>query len=96
MTELEKMGFNNAGYQKLYSGFTGEYINTLIYTGPTYYQRLMKFTSDTVYAISKGRTDELTRQPLVGKARHGSLRLGEMEVWVCDNAPVVRFMNKKI
>ena len=82
MSELEKMGFNNAGYQKLYSGFTGEYINTLIYTGPTYYQRLMKFTSDTVYAISKGRTDELTRQPLVGKARHGSLRLGEMEVWV--------------
>lgn len=76
MSELEKMGFNNAGYQKLYSGFTGEYINTLIYTGPTYYQRLMKFTSDTVYAVSKGRTDELTRQPLVGKARHGEMNAG--------------------
>jgi len=63
--------------------------------GPTYYQRLMKFTSDTVYAISKGRTDELTRQPLVGKARHGSLRLGEMEVWVCQNAPVVNFKTSK-
>lgn len=67
IAELEKMGFTNAGYQKLYSGFTGEYIDTLIYMGPTYYQRLMKFTSDTVYAISKGRTDELTRQPLVGE-----------------------------
>ena len=52
--------------------------------GPTYYQRLQKFVSDTVYAISKGRTDELTRQPLVGKARHGSLRLGEMEVWALE------------
>jgi len=61
------MGFKNAGYQKMYGGFTGEYINTLIYIGPTYYQRLQKFTSDTVYAISKGRTDELTRQPLVGE-----------------------------
>ncbi len=80
MAELEKIGYKNAGYQKLYSGFTGEYIDTLIYMGPTYYQRLMKFVNDTVYAISKGRTDELTRQPLVGKARHGSLRLGEMEV----------------
>ena len=80
MAELEKMGYKNAGYQKLYSGFTGEYIDTLIYMGPTYYQRLMKFVNDTVYAISKGRNDELTRQPLVGKARHGSLRLGEMEV----------------
>jgi DNA-directed RNA polymerase beta subunit len=67
MAELERMGFKNAGYQKLYSGMNGEYINTLIYMGPTYYQRLQKFVSDTVYAISKGRTDELTRQPLVGK-----------------------------
>ena len=73
MAELERMGFNNAGYQKLYSGFTGEYINALVYMGPTYYQRLQKFTSDTVYAISKGRTDELTRQPLSGKARHGKI-----------------------
>jgi hypothetical protein len=80
IAELERMGYKNAGYHVLYSGFTGEYMNTLIFQGPTYYQRLQKFTSDTVYAISKGRTDELTRQPLTGKARHGSLRLGEMEV----------------
>ena len=75
IAELERMGLKNAGYHKLYSGFTGEYMNTLIFMGPTYYQRLQKFTSDTVYAISKSRTDELTRQPLTGKARHGSLRL---------------------
>ncbi len=96
IAELEKMGFKNAGYEKLYSGFTGEYIDTLVYTGPTYYQRLMKFTSDTVYAISKGRTDELTRQPLVGKSRHGSLRLGEMEVWVLLSHGAMRFLSEKM
>jgi DNA-directed RNA polymerase II subunit RPB2 len=94
--ELERMGFTNAGYQKLYGGFTGEYVNTLIFMGPTYYQRLQKFTSDTVYAISKGRTDELTRQPLVGKARHGSLRLGEMEVWVLLSHGAMRFLSEKM
>jgi DNA-directed RNA polymerase beta subunit len=96
MAELEKIGFKNAGYQILYSGFTGEYINALIYMGPTYYQRLMKFVNDTVYAISKGRTDELTRQPLVGKARHGSLRLGEMEVWVLLSHGAMRFLSEKM
>lgn len=90
------MGFKNAGYQKLYSGFTGEYMNTLIFMGPTYYQRLQKFTSDTVYAISQGRTDELTRQPLTGKARHGSLRLGEMEVWVLLSHGSMRFLSEKM
>ena len=96
MAELERMGFKNAGYQKLYSGMNGEYINTLIYMGPTYYQRLQKFVSDAVHAISKGRTDELTRQPLVGKSRHGSLRLGEMEVWVFIAHGCMRFLSEKM
>lgn len=96
IAELERMGYKNAGYHLLYSGFTGEYMNTLIFQGPTYYQRLQKFTSDTVYAISKSRTDELTRQPLTGKARHGSLRLGEMEVWVLLSHGSMRFLSEKM
>lgn len=96
MAELERMGYKNAGYHILYSGFTGEYMNTLIFQGPTYYQRLQKFVNDAVHAISKGRTDELTRQPLTGKARHGSLRLGEMEVWVLLSHGSMRFLSEKM
>lgn len=77
--ELEAMGYNRYGYHRLYSGITGEYIDSLIFMGPTYYQRLQKFVIDSIYSIGKGPSDVLTRQPLDGKSSGGGLRIGEME-----------------
>jgi hypothetical protein len=77
--ELEAMGYNRYGYHRLYSGITGEYIDSLIFMGPTYYQRLQKFVIDSIYSIGKGPSDVLSRQPLDGKASSGGLRIGEME-----------------
>lgn len=62
--ELENLGLNRYGYHRLYSGVTGQYIDTEIFMGPTYYQRLQKFVADTIYSVSKVATDALTRQPL--------------------------------
>ena len=56
--ELEALGMNRYGYHRLYSGITGEYIDALIFMGPTYYQRLQKFVIDTVYSISQGPSDQ--------------------------------------
>jgi DNA-directed RNA polymerase beta subunit len=56
--ELEKMGMNRHGYHRLYSGLTGEYIDCMIFMGPTYYQRLQKFVIDAVYSISQGPSDQ--------------------------------------
>jgi hypothetical protein len=62
--ELEALGMHRYGYHRLYSGITGEYIDALIFMGPTYYQRLQKFVIDTVYSISQGPSDAISRQPL--------------------------------
>jgi hypothetical protein len=63
-TELENLGLNKYGYRRMYNGITGEYIDCMIFIGPTYYQRLQKFTVDTMYSISAGPSDAITYQPL--------------------------------
>jgi DNA-directed RNA polymerase beta subunit len=77
--ELEDLGLNKHGYHRLYNGITGEYIDCMIFMGPTYYQRLQKFTIDTSYSITNGPTDAITRQNVDGKSNGGGLRIGEME-----------------
>ncbi len=76
---LKQNGFNEYGNKRLFCGMTGEWMDSLIFMGPTYYQRLQKFVSKQIYAITSGPTDIVTRQPLDGKASRGGLRLGEME-----------------
>lgn len=77
--ELEKLGFNRHGYERLISGMTGEFIDTAIFMGPTYYQRLLKFVIEALYYVRRAHIDPLTRQPMDGQANNGGLRLGEME-----------------
>lgn len=79
ISELESRGFKNNGYKKLYNGMTGKVMDSLIFMGPTYYQRLQKFVKDTVYGNTHGPTDVLTNQPLDGKSCGGGLKMGEME-----------------
>ncbi len=63
---LEQYGFHRYGYDRMISGITGEYIDTLIFYGPTYYQRLQKFVSDAEYSVRQALTDAVTMQPLDG------------------------------
>ena len=58
--ELESLGLNRYGYKRLFNGNTGEYTDCEIFMGPTFYQRLQKFTTDTQYAVSSGPTDCIT------------------------------------
>lgn len=96
IASLKEIGYTGMGYRRMISGFTGKYIKTLIFIGPVYYQRLQKFVSDTVYAVGRGRTDILTRQPIPGKAKHGALKLGEMEFWVLEAHGSSSFLAEKI
>jgi DNA-directed RNA polymerase beta subunit len=76
---LEARGIKYGGYHRLYNGKTGNWITSLIFVGPTTYQRLEKFVEDEHYATAAGPSSAITHQPLDGKNNDGGLRIGEME-----------------
>lgn len=78
--KLEKMGYERNGLEYLYNGFTGEKIPSMIFIGPTYYQRLKHMVKDKIHARAKGPVTSIARQAPDGRARDGGLKLGEMEV----------------
>jgi len=76
---LTKAGFNHTGNHVLYNGMTGEQVQANIYMGPTYYMRLKHMVKDKVNFRARGPNQQLTRQPVQGRANDGGLRIGEME-----------------
>ena len=76
---LTKAGFSHTGNHILYNGMTGEQIQSNIYMGPTYYMRLKHMVKDKVNFRARGPNQQLTRQPVQGRANDGGLRIGEME-----------------
>jgi len=76
---LEKQGFNRHGDEVLYTRIDGRQIKSLVFTGPTYYQRLKHMVDDKIHSRPTGPVVMLTRQCSEGRSRDGGLRVGEME-----------------
>ena len=76
---LLDLGMHPYGNEVLYNGMTGEMIQTEIFMGPTFYQRLKHMVIDKKHSRARGPIVSLTRQPCEGRSRDGGLRVGEME-----------------
>lgn len=77
--ELVSAGYEEWGNDTMYNGITGQKMNTKIFIGPTYYQRLKQMAGDKAHSRARGPMQLLTRQPTEGRSRDGGLRSGEME-----------------
>ena len=77
--ELLKLNYESSGNELLYNGLTGEQLETSIFIGPCFYQRLKHMVIDKQHSRSIGPMVNLTRQPAEGRSRDGGLRFGEME-----------------
>ena len=77
--ELLKLGYESRGNELMYNGLTGEQLESSVFIGPVFYQRLKHMVVDKQHSRSIGPMVSLTRQPAEGRARDGGLRFGEME-----------------
>ena len=77
--ELQRIGYESYGNEVMYDGHTGKQIETSIFLGPVYYQRLKHMVDDKQHSRSIGPMVNLTRQPAEGRSRDGGFRIGEME-----------------
>jgi DNA-directed RNA polymerase II subunit RPB2 len=77
--ELQKLGYESYGNEIMYDGLTGEQLETSVFIGPVFYQRLKHMVNDKQHSRSIGPMVNLTRQPAEGRSRDGGFRVGEME-----------------
>ncbi|KAA8515253.1 hypothetical protein F0562_018517 [Nyssa sinensis] len=77
--QLHRAGFSRWGNERVYNGRTGEMIRSLVFMGPTFYQRLTHMAEDKVKFRNTGPVHPLTRQPVADRKRFGGIKFGEME-----------------
>ncbi len=80
MDQLQDLGMNRVGTETFINGETGRQMETMIFSGPVYYQQLRHMVRDKAQARGRGAVQYTNRQPVSGIRKQGALRTGRMEV----------------
>ena len=76
---LKALNYQKHGNECLYNGHTGRPLDSLIFMGPTFYQRLKHLVDDKIHARARRTRDNDYSTAYGGRANMGGLRMGEME-----------------
>ncbi|KAK1442624.1 beta and beta-prime subunits of DNA dependent RNA-polymerase [Babesia gibsoni] len=76
---LLQSGYEYYGTESMYCGTLGTEIETHIFVGCIFYQRLRHMVSDKAQVRATGPIDAITKQPVKGRKNRGGIRFGEME-----------------
>ena len=69
--KLQENGYESHGNELMYNGETGLQIETAVFIGPCFYQRLKHMVVDKAHSRSVGPMVNMTRQPAEGRSRDG-------------------------
>jgi DNA-directed RNA polymerase subunit B len=76
--EMKKLGLAYSCTEKMFNGWTGKPMDTEIFLGPVSFKLGQGFAQSIMYATEIPRVDQITGQPLSGKASAGGLKISEL------------------
>jgi len=73
--QLKRYGLHEFAYEEKRSGTTGNYLESLVSSGPVFMQALRHHVKDKIQARGVGQVNPQTRQAVRGRTNKGGLRL---------------------